>query len=134
MTDYSKNPFSPKNYLIENKLANEKGEVLFSNIFPRSPTWGLGPYSESKALMYLVTLLHFFDDKCMLDNLNIFTVNDDEDKAAVTIYINEVDRNHDYAHPNLEWDLIVDTVDFLVERMTGAEISRMSKNLFFKDE
>ncbi len=70
----------------------------------------------------------------MLDNLNFFIVNEGKDKSAYTIYINEVDRNYDYAHPSFDWGIVSETVEFLIERLTGSEMSRLSQNLFFKDE
>ncbi len=126
--------FSVKQYLLDNRLVNEMAEVVTSEIFPRSPTWGIGPYSNDRALVYLVTLVHFFEYHAMLDNLGIFIVNEADDKQAYTIYINEIDRKYDYAHPSFDWGVVSDTIEFLVKPMTDSEMSRLGKNLFFKDE
>jgi hypothetical protein len=128
--DYSREPFSVKHYLIDKKLATEEGKLICSNIFPRSSTWGLGPYYEDVVIIYLVTLIHFFEEEGMLDNLNIFIT---DEGGRYNILINEIDRRYDYAHPNLEWDLIMDTIEFLLPHMAGSNISYLSGNLFFNE-
>lgn len=122
--------FSIQKYLIENKLANEEGDVLASNIFPRSSTWGMGPYDKSEAMIYLCTLVKFFDYYCMLDNLNIFITEED---GNYTILINEIDRNHDYAHPTLEWNLVSETLEFLIPHMASSNVSYLASQVFFKN-
>lgn len=126
------NEFSVKDYLIEQRLVDEKGNLIVSGIFPRSCDWGMGPYSHDKTLLYLCTLVHFFDYYSMLHNLNIFIEQDEKDTGAYTIDINQIDRREDYAHPNLEWNLVLETLDYLVPLMSGSVVSSLSWRAFSK--
>lgn len=126
------NEFSVKDYLIEQLLVDKKGNLIVSNIFPRSCDWGIGPNSHDKTLLYLCALVHFFDYYSMLHNLNIFIEQDEKDSGAFNIDINQVNRREDYAHPNLEWNLVLETLDYLVPLMSGSEISNLAWHAFFK--
>jgi hypothetical protein len=122
--------FSIKDYLIEQKLANEEGELLESNIFPRSSDWGIGPYYYDEAMIYLCTLVRFFEDYRMLDNLNFFIT---KENGKYRVLINQIDRNEDYAHPNLEWNLVLETLDFLIPHMAASNISYLASQVFFNN-
>lgn len=123
------NDFSIKQYIVDNKLADEEGHLLASPVLPDNPAWGLGPYNRWEAKIYLCTLIHFFEHKGMLDNLSI-TIEDMGDKDY-TIYVDEIDRCYDYAHPNFDWGIVMDTVEFLLPHMASSNISYLSEMIFF---
>ena len=121
--------FLVKDYLVEQLLVDEKGNLIVSNIFPRSCDWGIGPNSHDKTLLYLCTLVHFFDYYSMLDNLNIFIEQDSKDTGAYHIDINLIDRADD---SNLEWNLILETLDYIIPLMSSSEVSSLAWHAFSK--
>lgn len=120
--------FSVKKYLLDNRLADETGELLESATLPSNPDWGLGPYASWEAMIYLCTLIHFFEDKCMLDNLDISLRKSND--FYFEILIDEKDKGMDYAHPNFEWNLIIETIDHLLPHMASSNVSWLSGGLF----
>jgi hypothetical protein len=117
------NDFSVKQYLIDNNLVTKEGEFICRNTLV-NPAWGLGPFDKHRMMIYLCTLVHFFEDKCMLDNLTI-EIRDcgDQDYA---LRIDEKDRRYDYAHPNFDWSIVLDTIEFLLPHMASSNVSYLA--------
>jgi hypothetical protein len=78
--------FSIKDYLIDNKLANKKGELIASDNIPTNAAWGLGPYVSWDAMIHLTTLIHFFNEKDMLNNL-VFLLKESNEFYYTIFYI-----------------------------------------------
>jgi hypothetical protein len=120
--------FSIKEYLISNKLASEKGKLIATDSLP-NPAWGIGPYAEWEAMIYLCTLVHFFNEKGMLDNLTFSLKNSDD--FYYSIFIDEIDRSQsDY---NFDWSIIIDMLDFLIPHMAGSNVTYLSGQLFWEN-
>lgn len=120
---------SVREILIKNKLADEEGNLLQSESLPVNPSWGLGPYAPWQCMIYLCTLVHFFKEKCMLENLEI-AINKTDD-IDYEILINEKDRRYDYAHPFWDWSIVLDTIDHLYGWMAGSNQTYLAGQLFF---
>lgn len=120
--------FSVKQYLIDSNLVTKEGEFVCEDSLP-NPAWGIGPYDYHKAMICLCTLIHFFEDKCMLDNLK-FSIRDCGNRDY-EILIDEKDRRYDYAHPNFDWGTILDTIEFLIPHMASSNVSYLG-GMFFE--
>lgn len=116
--------FSVKDYLIANKLANEDADLICTDSLP-NPAWGLGPYNQWETLIYLCTLVQFFHKKDILDNM-LFSLK----KSGPNTYSIFIDEVNPQLYP-FDWNIVVDTVDYLVPYMAGSNVSYLAGQLFF---
>lgn len=117
--------FSIEQYLLENKLINSEYKLLESKNIPINPEWGLGPYYWDETKIYLCTLIHFFKEKGVLDNIKIYLESSDEYRYRV--YIDLLDKKNYYMDFN--WDLVLETINFLIPSMAGSNVSYLADML-----
>ncbi len=125
--------FSVKQYLIDNKLATEKGEFITTDKskIPSSVTWGLGPYAKDETMIYLCTTIHIMEYHGALDNLEISIVAKDD--IYYRIYINEIDRSQGLYRAYEAWDGALRTLDYLIPYMAGSNVSYLAGGTFFEN-
>lgn len=122
---------SIKELLIKYKLANEEGELLGSDSLPPAD-WGLGPYYWWECMIYLCTLIHFFREECMLENLEIAIEKGGErakgNPDLYEIIIHEKDRRETNS---FDWSIVLNTIEHLLPQMAGSNQTYLAGQLFY---
>jgi len=123
--------FSIREYLINNGLTDQEGELITGPGL-ENPDWGILVCGQPETILRLCTLVYFFEREGMLDNLKIAIRRVDENRKLdengswFDIDIDQIERRFD----SFNWDVVLDTIDFLEKHMAPSNISYLAGQLF----